>query len=75
MTLEGGIRGTDNTSAPMMDDIAGLYIFRAMSSTVLTRYMGVFSAWTTTFVDSYLQGLIFYIIYRRYFYKLIRRVA
>jgi len=41
----------------------------------LTRYIGVFGAWTAMFVDVYLRGLIFYIIYRRYFYRLIRRVV
>jgi len=75
MTLGGGIRGSGNTRVPMMINIAGLYMFRVMPAALLTRYIGVFGAWTAMFVDVYLRGLIFYIIYRRYFYRLIRRVV
>ena len=75
MTLGGGIRGSGNTRVPMMINVAGLYMFRVMPAALLTRYIGVFGAWAAMFVDVYLRGLIFYIIYRRYFYRLIRRVV
>ena len=70
MTLGGGICGAGNTRVPMMVNAAGLYMFRIISSAILTRYINVFGAWTAMRTK-----LIFYIIYCRYFHRLIRRIA
>ncbi len=75
MVLGGGIRGAGNTRVPMIVNVVGLYIFRVLPASILTRYMGVFGAWISMFIDVYLRGLVFLVIYHKYFHRLARRVV
>lgn len=75
MTISGGIRGGGNTLVPMIVNAVGLYLFRVMPSAFLVSIYGVVGAWTAMFIDVYLRGLIFTVIYRRYFTRLVRRVV
>lgn len=75
MTLGGGIRGAGNTRVPMIINISGLYLFRVIPTAILTKYIGVTGAWLSMFTDVYLRGIIFTIIYHRYFHKIIHKIA
>ncbi len=75
MTLGGAIRGGGNTRIPMAVNIIGLYLFRVLPAAILTTLIGVVGAWLAMFIDLYIRGTIFLIIYCRYFYKLIRKVV
>ncbi len=74
MTLGGGIRGGGNTTIPMIINVGGLYLFRIMPALFLINILGVIGAWLAMFVDVYLRGLTFVIVYAKYFEKLARKV-
>ncbi len=74
MTLSGAIRGGGNTLIPMILNAVGLYSFRVFPAAVLTSRIGVVGAWIAMFIDVYMRGFLFLVIYRRLFEKLIRRV-
>ena len=75
MTLSGAIRGGGNTLVPMVLNAVGLYSFRIFPAAVLTSRMGVIGAWIAMFIDVYMRGFIFLIIYKKLFERLIRRVV
>ena len=75
MTLGGAIRGGGNTLVPLFINASGLYLFRVLPAAFLVSVMGVVGAWLAMFVDVYLRGLIFFIIYRKLFERLIRKLV
>ncbi|WFO74866.1 MATE family efflux transporter [Desulfurococcaceae archaeon MEX13E-LK6-19] len=75
MTLSGGIRGGGNTLVPMMLNVTGLYLFRVLPAAFLVNIYGAVGAWTAMFIDVYLRGIIFLIVYRRFFRRLVKRVV
>ncbi len=75
MTLSGAIRGGGNTLVPMILNAAGLYLFRVLPAMFLTLSLGVIGAWIAMFLDVYLRGLLFTIIYTKYFDKIVSRVV
>ncbi len=75
MTVGGAIRGGGNTLVPLVINASGLYLFRVLPAAFLTGIVGVVGAWLAMFVDVYLRGLIFYIVYRKLFEKLIRKLV
>ncbi len=74
MTLSGAIRGGGNTLMPMILNAVGLYAFRVFPAAVLVGSLGVVGAWLAMFLDVYLRGTIFLIIYSKYFEKIASRV-
>ncbi len=75
MTLSGSIRGGGNTLVPMALNVTGLYLFRVLPAAFLVNIYGAVGAWTAMFIDVYLRGIIFLIVYRRFFRKLLKRVV
>lgn len=75
MTLGGAIRGGGNTLVPLFINASGLYLFRVLPAAFLVSVMGVVGAWLAMFVDVYLRGLIFFIVYRKLFERLIRKLV
>jgi len=75
MALSGAIRGAGNTLVPMAINASCLYMFRVIPSAILTRMIGVIGAWIAMFVDVYLRGLIFLIVYKSRFTKLAKKVV
>jgi len=74
MTLGGAIRGAGNTLIPLIISISGLYMLRVLPAYILTPVAGVVGAWIAMFVDVYLRGIAFLIIYVKYFSKLVRKL-
>jgi len=75
MTLSGGIRGGGNTVVPMAINAVGLYSFRIIPAAILIGFLGVIGAWTAMFIDVYLRGIIFAIVFKKFFTKLARKVV
>ena len=75
MTLSGGIRGGGNTIVPMAINALGLYLFRVIPAAILTTILGVIGAWTAMFIDVYLRGIIFTIVFKKFFTKLARKIV
>ncbi len=75
MTLSGAIRGGGNTVIPLIINAAGLYAFRVAPAAFLTSVMGVIGAWLAMFADVYLRGIIFLVVYLRYFLRLVKKVV
>ena len=75
MTLSGGIRGGGNTTVPMAINALGLYLFRVIPAAILTTILGVIGAWTAMFIDVYLRGIIFAIVFKKFFTKLARKIV
>ena len=75
MTLGGAIRGGGNTLIPMILNATGLYLFRVLPAALLIGSLGVIGAWIAMFIDVYLRGIIFLIIYMKYFKKIASKVV
>lgn len=75
MTLGGGIRGGGNTLIPLIINATSLYLFRVLPASFLTGIFGVVGAWIAMFVDVYMRGAIFFIVYKKYFARVVRRVV
>ncbi len=75
MTLSGGIRGGGNTIVPMAINAIGLYIFRIIPAAILIGFLGVIGAWIAMFIDVYLRGIIFAIVFKKIFTKLAKKVV
>ncbi len=75
MTLGGAIRGGGNTLIPMILNATGLYLFRVLPAALLIGSLGVIGAWIAMFIDVYLRGIIFLIIYMKYFEKIASKVV
>jgi len=75
MTIGGAIRGGGNTLVPLIINASGLYLFRVLPAAFLTKVMGVVGAWLAMFIDVYLRGAIFFVVYTKRFEKLARRVV
>lgn len=75
MILSNAIRGAGNTLVPMIVNAAGLYLFRLLPASILTKSMGVVGAWIAMFVDVYARGTTFLALYLRKFSKLAKRVT
>ncbi len=75
MTLSGGIRGGGNTVVPMAINAIGLYSFRIIPAAILIGFLGVIGAWTAMFIDVYLRGIIFTIVFKKFFTKLAKKVV
>ncbi|MCD6487752.1 MAG: MATE family efflux transporter [Desulfurococcales archaeon] len=74
MALSGAIRGGGNTLIPMIISISGLYLFRILPALYLINLYGVVGAWIAMFIDVYLRGIVFTIIYKKYFLRLAKKV-
>ncbi|MEM3138517.1 MAG: MATE family efflux transporter [Thermofilaceae archaeon] len=70
MSFSGALRGAGNTIVPLLISAIGLYLFRVVPTSILTKFIGVVGAWISMFVDVYLRGVILYAIYVKYFDKL-----
>lgn len=79
MTLSSSIRGAGNTLVPMLINVSLLFSVRVLLSYLLidSGLMGpaVIGAWIAMFLDVYARGLAFLFIYRKYFYRLARRLV
>ncbi len=75
MTIGGAIRGGGNTVVPLVINASGLYLFRVLPAAFLTKVMGVVGAWLAMFIDVYLRGAIFFLVYAKRFEKLVRRIV
>ncbi len=70
MSFSGALRGAGNTVVPLVVSAIGLYLFRVMPTSILTKFIGVLGAWISMFIDVYLRGAMLYAIYVKYFDKL-----
>lgn len=70
MSFSGALRGAGNTVVPLIVSASGLYLFRVIPTSILTKFIGVVGAWISMFVDVYLRGIVLYAIYIKYFDKL-----
>ncbi len=75
MVLSYAIRGSGNTVVPLIVNALGLYTLRVAPSMFLTRVWGVVGAWIAMFVDVYVRGITFLILYTRRFEHIARRVV
>ncbi len=75
MTISGAIRGGGNTVVPLIINAVGLYLFRVIPAALLTKILGAVGAWLAMFVDVYLRGAIFLIVYIKKFERITRRVV
>ncbi|MET1128476.1 MAG: MATE family efflux transporter [Thermoproteota archaeon] len=81
MALAGAIRGAGNTLAPSALNIVGVYAFRAAPAVVAaSRLRGggpdcATTIWAIMALDLAARALVFSMVYRRYFRRLVRLVA
>jgi len=76
MSFTGVFRGGGNTVVPIIINSLSIWIFRVLIGFILTPFLGAIGAWLAMFIDMNLRGLIFYIIFKKYFVsKIVRRVV
>uniref|UniRef100_A0A7C4D880 Multidrug-efflux transporter n=1 Tax=Staphylothermus marinus TaxID=2280 RepID=A0A7C4D880_STAMA len=74
MSTSGVIRGSGNTRIPLLINVFSFYVIRLLVAFSLVNSIGVIGAWIGMFIDLYVRGLIIYVVFEKYFYKLARRV-
>ncbi len=75
MIIGGAIRGAGNTRIPLFINAGCLYFTRIIPSMILVNYLGVLGPWLSMFIDVYIRGIIFLIVYTKYFDKLVRKIV
>jgi len=50
-------------------------LFRIVPAAIPTTILGVIGAWTAMFIDVYLRGIIFTIVFKKFFTKLARKIV
>lgn len=75
MVIGGAIRGAGNTRIPLIINAGSLYLSRIIPAMILVNYLGVLGPWLAMFIDVYVRGIIFLIIFTRYFEKLARKIV
>ncbi len=79
MTIAQVIRGAGNTTVPTIINLASLYILRVIPAYILPSYMPnnlcVLGAWLAMAIDVFGRGIMFSIIYKRYFTRLAKRLV
>ncbi|MCD6196180.1 MAG: MATE family efflux transporter, partial [Staphylothermus sp.] len=73
--IGGAIRGAGNTRIPLFINAGCLYFTRIIPSLILVNYLGVLGPWLSMFIDVYIRGIIFLIVYTKYFDKLVRKIV
>ncbi len=66
-TFAGACRGAGSPILSMILNVAGFWIYRIPITVILIEIMNVLGAWIAMFIDVYLRGLTFYIVFSRYF--------
>jgi putative efflux protein, MATE family len=74
MIISGALRGAGNTWLPMLTNIASLVCVRVLLSIMLVGYMGIIGPWLAMFIDVYVRGVVFIVLYETAFNKLARKV-
>jgi len=74
MIISGAFRGAGNTWLPMLINIVSLTCVRVLLSIVLVEYMGVIGPWLAMFIDVYVRGIVFIVLYETSFNKLARKM-
>jgi len=74
MIIGGGIRGGGRTTIPMIINGIALYTLRVLPSAILVPKYGAVAAWMAMFVDVWIRGLVFLVLYTKYFIRIVRRV-
>ncbi len=68
----GGIRGAGETRIPLIVNGVSFYLSRILPSLFLIPVFGVIGAWIAMFIDVYVRGFIFLLIYVKWFDKIAR---
>ncbi len=78
-TLSQAIRGAGNTLVPTLVNVVGLYLLRVLPAFILRDIpiMGecVYSVWLAMVIDTVGRGLVFAVVYARYFGRLARKLV
>lgn len=75
MVIGGAIRGAGNTRIPLIINAGSLYLSRVIPAMILVNYLGVLGPWLAMFIDVYIRGIMFLLIFIRYFEKLARKIV
>ncbi|OYT26613.1 MAG: hypothetical protein B6V02_01355 [Thermoprotei archaeon ex4572_64] len=66
-TFAGAYRGAGSPTLSMILNVAGFWIYRIPLTVILIEIMSVLGAWIAMFIDVYLRGLTFYVVFNKYF--------
>lgn len=71
----GGIRGAGETRIPLIVNGVSFYLSRILPSLLLIPVFGVIGAWIAMFIDVYVRGFIFLLIYVKWFDKIAKTIV